>query len=105
MTRVALSLPHVELCGFHCHVGSQVFDSDVYLRAADVMLTFVADIYSKTGFLAKELDIKRDKIVLLAPIEVRHMIAMVILQLIPNIKVICEEEISTDYALEILAKI
>jgi diaminopimelate decarboxylase len=22
ITRVALSLPHVELCGFHCHVGS-----------------------------------------------------------------------------------
>ena len=57
VTRVALSLPHVELCGFHCHVGSQVFDSDVYLRAADVMLTFVADMYAKTGFLAKELDI------------------------------------------------
>ena len=57
VTRVALSLPHVELCGFHCHVGSQVFDSDVYLRAADVMLTFVADMYEKTGFLAKELDI------------------------------------------------
>ncbi len=57
VTRVALSLPHVELCGFHCHVGSQVFDSDVYLRAADVMLSFIADIYKKTGFLAKELDI------------------------------------------------
>ena len=57
ITRVALSLPHVELCGFHCHVGSQVFDSDVHLRAADVMLAFVADIYAKTGFLAKELDI------------------------------------------------
>ena len=57
VTRVALSLPHVELCGFHCHVGSQVFDSDVYLRAADVMLTFIADMYAKTGFIAKELDI------------------------------------------------
>ena len=57
VTRVALSLPHVELCGFHCHVGSQVFDSDVYLRAADVMLTFIADMYAKTGFMAKELDI------------------------------------------------
>ncbi len=57
ITRVALSLVHIELCGFHCHVGSQVFDSDVYLRAADVMLTFVADMYNKLGFLATELDI------------------------------------------------
>lgn len=57
ITKLALSLPHIDLCGFHCHVGSQVFDSDVYLRAAEVMLTFVADIYRETGFLARELDI------------------------------------------------
>ncbi len=57
ITDTALSLPHISLCGFHCHVGSQVFDSDVYIRAADVMLTFISHIYEKTGFLAKELDI------------------------------------------------
>lgn len=57
ITRVALSLPHVCLRGFHCHVGSQVFDSDVYIRVADVMLTFVSTIYEKYGYLADELDI------------------------------------------------
>ena len=57
ITRVALSLEHVVLRGFHCHVGSQVFDSDVYVRAADVMLTFVAHIYKTLGYLADELDI------------------------------------------------
>lgn len=57
ITKLALSLENVRLMGFHCHVGSQVFDSDVYLRAADVMLTFVADMYENLGFLAKELDI------------------------------------------------
>lgn len=57
ITKLALKLPHIELCGFHCHVGSQVFDSDVYLRAAEVMLTFVADIYRATGRMVKELDI------------------------------------------------
>ena len=54
---LALSLKNIDLRGFHCHVGSQVFDSDVYIRAAEVMLTFVADIYEKYGFLADELDI------------------------------------------------
>ena len=54
---LALSLKNIDLRGFHCHVGSQVFDSDVYIRAAEVMLTFVADIYEKYGFLASELDI------------------------------------------------
>ena len=57
ITRIALSLPHVCLRGFHCHVGSQVFDSDVYIRAAEVMLDFIADMYKKLGYLADELDI------------------------------------------------
>lgn len=30
----ALELPHVELMGFHCHVGSQVFGEDIFERAA-----------------------------------------------------------------------
>lgn len=57
ITRLALSLGNIRLCGFHCHVGSQVFDSDVYIRAADVMLTFVAHIYGTQGYLADELDL------------------------------------------------
>ena len=57
ITRKALALPNIDLKGFHCHVGSQVFDSDVYLRAAEVMLDFVDYIYKNEGFLAEELDI------------------------------------------------
>ena len=57
ITRVALSLENIDLRGFHSHVGSQVFDSDVYLRAADVMLTFIKEINDELGFLASELDI------------------------------------------------
>ena len=54
---VALSLHGVELRGFHCHIGSQIFDSDVYLSAAKVMLDFVAHIRLVYGFTAPELDI------------------------------------------------
>lgn len=57
MTRLALSLPHLSLEGFHCHIGSQVFDSDVYLSASDVMLGFVAEMKNKLGYEAKQLDI------------------------------------------------
>ncbi len=57
ITRLALTLKNVKLCGFHCHVGSQVFDSDVYLRASNVMLTFVAEMKECFGFLAEELDL------------------------------------------------
>lgn len=57
ITDIALSLPNITLCGFHCHVGSQVFDSDVYIRTSEVMLSFVAHIYKTRGYLAEELDI------------------------------------------------
>ena len=57
ITKIALSLSNIDLRGFHCHVGSQVFDSDVYLRAAEVMLGFIAEVYKKDGYLASELDL------------------------------------------------
>ncbi len=57
ITKLALLQENIILSGFHCHVGSQVFDSDVYLRAADVMLTFISDIKQKTGYVAEELDL------------------------------------------------
>ena len=57
ITRLALSLGGVDLAGFHCHIGSQVFDSSVYLQAADVMLDFVAHINDTQGYMARELDI------------------------------------------------
>ncbi len=57
ITSLALSLKNIELCGFHCHIGSQVFDSDIYIRAAEVMLNFVAEVNKKLGYMAEELDI------------------------------------------------
>ncbi len=57
ITRIALSLPYIKLCGYHCHVGSQIFDSEVYLRAADVMLGFIKNMYENLGYMASELDL------------------------------------------------
>ena len=48
---------HVELVGFHCHVGSQVFAEDVFERAAVVMLEFIADMREQFGYTAKVLDL------------------------------------------------
>ncbi len=53
----ALTKAHLDLRGFHCHVGSMVFDSDVYIRTAEIMLGFIAALRDETGFLATELDI------------------------------------------------
>lgn len=57
ITALALSLPGIMLDGFHCHVGSQVFDSSVFLSTARVMLNFIADINLTLGYLAPVLDI------------------------------------------------
>ena len=57
ITVFTLAQPHVELMGFHCHVGSQVFGEDIFERAAVVMLEFVADMKAKHGFMAPQLDL------------------------------------------------
>ncbi len=57
ITRLAVSLSGIELKGFHCHVGSQVFDSEVYIMASTVMLNFVKDMKIKLGFETEILDL------------------------------------------------
>lgn len=48
---------HIDLRGFHCHVGSMVFAEDVFARAAVVMLEFAAHIRDTLGYTAQELDL------------------------------------------------
>lgn len=52
-----LQCPHIELTGFHCHVGSQVFGEDVFERTAEVMLRFMAEMRSRHGYTAQQLDL------------------------------------------------
>lgn len=56
-TASALRMKHIELRGFHCHVGSQVFAENVFERAAVIMLRFIAQIKDKYGYEAQELDL------------------------------------------------
>ena len=57
IVKYALSLPHVDLVGFHCHVGSQIFDIQPFVDAARIMTAFIADVRRETGFLASELNL------------------------------------------------
>ena len=54
---MTLAQPHIELDGFHCHIGSQVFAEDVFERTAKVMLEFIAEIRELTGYEAPMLDL------------------------------------------------
>ena len=57
ITAYALSLSHIKLSGYHCHIGSQVFDSDTFLRAAAIMLDFANQMRQKYDFIIDELDL------------------------------------------------
>lgn len=54
----ALSFSNIEIVGYHCHVGSQVFDEEgnVYLDASTIMLTFACEIEKKYGLKMKILN-------------------------------------------------
>jgi diaminopimelate decarboxylase len=57
ITVYTMAQEHVELMGFHCHVGSQVFGEDIFEKAAVVMLEFVAKMKAKHGYITKQLDL------------------------------------------------
>ena len=55
--RAALGMPHLEVAGLHCHVGSMVFDEDVFLRTVDLMVDFMAEVRGELGFTFRELNL------------------------------------------------
>lgn len=50
ITARALEMNNLVLEGFHCHVGSELFESDVFIDTAKIMLEFIADMYHKFGY-------------------------------------------------------
>ena len=55
--RLALDQQHLDVAGFHCHVGSQVFWEDVFERSVLVMMAFIRHIRDACGYLPEELDL------------------------------------------------
>ena len=56
-TEKALSLPGLVLKGFHCHIGSQIFESEPFCQAASIMLHFIADVRRRFGYTAEQLNL------------------------------------------------
>ncbi len=52
----ALSIKGIKLMGFHCHIGSQIFEKEPFQMAAEVMMKFARDIYDRYGYKAGEID-------------------------------------------------
>ncbi len=57
ITLLALSKENIRLMGFHCHVGSMVFDPSIFVRSARIMLDFITYMKTAHGFITKMLDI------------------------------------------------
>lgn len=55
--KAALDCESIELCGFHCHIGSQIFDKQPLCDAATVMAAFVAKMRDKLGYIADIIDL------------------------------------------------
>ena len=52
-----LKCENIELCGFHCHIGSQIFESEPFATASQMMLDFIADVNDIYGYSAEMLNL------------------------------------------------
>ena len=53
----ALSMKNVNVLGFHCHIGSQIFEIDPFCDAASIMLDFIAKVRDELTFETKVLNL------------------------------------------------
>jgi len=57
MTKKVLSLAGLRLKGYHCHIGSQIFEMQSFSVAAEKCLDFIKAEKDKYGFEAEELNL------------------------------------------------
>lgn len=51
-----LGLKNICLKGLHCHIGSQIFEKQSFVLAADKMMDFIKHVKDETGFVASVLN-------------------------------------------------
>lgn len=55
-TKHVLSLKNLDLKGYHCHIGSQIFEKQSFSLAAQNMLEFMAEVKKETAYEAEILN-------------------------------------------------
>ncbi|HHY71112.1 MAG TPA: diaminopimelate decarboxylase [Thermoanaerobacterales bacterium] len=87
----ALSIKSLKLMGFHCHIGSQIFEEQPFKDTAEVMIQFAKNIKEKYGFKTKEVNFgggfgikytEKDK-----PLTVKHYVTV----LVESVKESCKK--------------
>lgn len=83
-------------------IFSKINSKDNVIKIDGAKIEKIAkNIYKK----AKSLNIDLENIVILAPLEVRHMMFMILSQFVSNIKILAKEEISNELIVEIIDEI
>lgn len=57
ITEHILKLTNLNMQGYHCHIGSQIFEKQSFVLAAEKMMDFIATVKKHTGFEAVKLNI------------------------------------------------
>jgi len=57
LVQQALAKQNIELVGYHCHVGSQLFDEELFCDSATNMLTFAAEMHKKYGYMPQVVNL------------------------------------------------
>ena len=57
LAALALKQAHIQLVGYHCHIGSQIFEAEPFIDAAEIMLNFSADMRDQLGYEAKIINL------------------------------------------------
>ena len=57
IVKKALSTKNIELCGLHCHVGSQIFECEPFTDAAEIMIRFIKELKDTLGYETKILNL------------------------------------------------
>ena len=57
LTQKILECKNIKFLGFHCHIGSQIFESEPFIMAADMMFNFIAEVKKTLGFTAEILNL------------------------------------------------
>ena len=57
LLELALSMDNIDVKGFHCHIGSQIFEYKPFCDAAIIMIKFIADMKTELNFETDTLNI------------------------------------------------
>ncbi len=54
---IAHKMSNVNPDGLHCHIGSQIFDVEPFVQAAEIMMNFAGDLKDRLGLVIKKLNL------------------------------------------------